>query len=150
MTRRSFARKREHSHARFSPQQGATRVGGSYGDLGKFRRARLDHHSAIRINHRAIMADRWIAQGHQEETGNQLESWPHANAMQRRAHRMRGRVGCAGNRSIGASSADHQVSVIQGIAQRSARLIDGHTFGAAPLIKQRYHLVKVAGVEMID
>ena len=97
MTRRSFRGKREHSHVRFNPQQGATRVGGSDSDLGKFRRARLDHHSAIRIDHRAIMADRWIAQGHQEETGNQLESWPHADAMQRGAYRVRGSVGGAGN-----------------------------------------------------
>jgi|GEM_PF-4021602 len=82
------------------------------------------------------MTNRLIAQGHQEETGNQLESGPHADAMQRRAHRVRGGVGGAGHRSIGAAVTHHQVPVVQRIAQRRTRFIEGHALGATGFVKQ--------------
>jgi len=44
----------------------------------------------------------------------------------------------------------HHVAVVQGIGERSASFVGGHSFGATQLMKIRSHLFKVCRFAMID
>ncbi len=95
--RAAFGREGKHRYPGLRANQRATGIRRSDRDLGQLRRAWFDHDAAVGKDHGAVVTGALIAQSHQKETGHQLESGAHADAVQGRAHRMRRRICRAGN-----------------------------------------------------
>ena len=77
-----------------------------------------------------------VGKRHQKKTRYQFESGTNTDAVKRRAHGMRSRVGCAGNRAIGLSQPHHQVAVVKRIVHQSASFVSHQSLGAAQLVEK--------------
>ena len=127
----ALRREGEHGDARLRLKERPAGIGGGDGDLGEFRHRRLDDDAAVGVDERTVCAEVRAGQNHDEEAGDDTETGADADAVERGAHGVGGRVRRARDRAVGLAFAHEEVAVVERVADGEARLV-GHQALRAP------------------